>query len=77
MPNNYVFYNTGKAHFQIIVGDGETVQLLAKADLASDWSPVAEDFTASTWIYTEDLPLTEMKFVVPAGSQVVRVSAVR
>ncbi len=71
-----VFRCARKAYFQITVGSGETVQMLGKAQSAADFAPINEDFTASTWIFVEDLQFIDMKFIIPAGSQVVQVSAV-
>ncbi len=70
------FRSPRKAYFQITVGDGDTVQMLGKAQSATDFTPINDDFTASTWIYVEDLQFIDMKFIIPATSEVVLVSAV-
>lgn len=73
--NDEPFKNNTPCHYQIIVGAGETVRVLAKSSLASEYSPVGEDLTESTWIYADNLPYVDIKFEIPTNSKVYKVTA--
>lgn len=73
ITDGQVFQHNRKAHYQINVAEGETVRMLAKASSASEYAQIGEDFTSSTWIYTEDLPFVDIKFEIPTGCEVIRV----
>lgn len=62
-------YVTGPLFFQILVGSGETVELLAKHEDSPEFTKMT-DYTESTWDKAVEFPRSSYKFVVPAGSRV-------